>query len=126
MLDLKNQPHNHAGFHTQMARTHLLVSDPKAITRTWQNVMDAIVSQKSGATKIRWENAAKCEAFNSIRNQVVAETKSDEFLVVLASERVSVNVYLRQLHNFALDMNWLLALAWMFVTASITERNFST
>ena len=63
---------------------------------------------------------------NSIRNQVVAETKSDEFLVVLASERVSVNVYLRQLHNFALDMNWLLALAWMFVTASITERNFST
>lgn len=109
LLDLKNQPHNHAGFHVQMARTHLLVSDPKAITRTWQNVMDAIIRQKSGVTKIRWENAAKCKAFNSIRNLVVANTKADEFLVVLASDRVSVNVYLRRLHNFALDMNWLLA-----------------
>lgn len=109
LLDLKNQPHNHAGFHVQMARTHLLVSDPKAVTRTWQNVMDAIVSQKSGATKIRWVNAAKCKAFDSIRNLVVANTKADEFLVVLASDRVSANVYLRRLHNYALDMNWLLA-----------------
>jgi len=109
LLDLKNQPHNHAGFHVQMARTHLLVSDPKAVTRTWQNVMDAIVSQKKGATKIRWKNAAKCKAFDSIRNQVVANTKADEFLAVLASDRVSVNVYLRRLHNYALDMNWLLA-----------------
>lgn len=109
LLDLKNQPHNHAGFHAQMARTHLLVSDPKAISRTWQNVMDEIVSKKRGATKIRWANAAKCKAYDSIRNRVVAETKADEFLVVLGSDRVSVNVYLRRLHNFALDMNWLLA-----------------
>lgn len=109
LLDLKNQPHNHAGFHVQMARTHLLVSDPKAVTRTWQNVMDAIVSQKTGATKIRWRRAAQCKAFDSIRNLVVANTKADEFLVVLATDKVSVNVYLRRLHNYAQDMNWLLA-----------------
>ena len=109
LLDLKNQPHNHAGFHVQMARTHLLVSDPQAVTRTWQMVMDAIIRQKSGSTKHRWEIAARCKAFDLIRNLVVANTKADEFLTVLASDMVSVNVYLRRLHNFALDMNWLLA-----------------
>lgn len=109
LLDTKNQPHNYAGFHVQMARTHLLVSDPKALTRTWQHVMDAIVSKKTGPTKIRWERAAKAKAFDSIRNLVVSNTKADEFLAVLASDRVSVNVYLRRLHNYAQDMNWLLA-----------------
>lgn len=34
LLDLKNQPHNHAGFHVQMARTHLLVIDPESTSRT--------------------------------------------------------------------------------------------
>jgi len=109
LLDLKNQPHNHIGFHVQMARTHLLVSDPKAIKRTWQDVMNAIIGQKTGTTKDRWEKAAKCKSFNSIRALVVANTKSDEFLTVLADGKVSTNVYLRRLHNFALDMNWLLA-----------------
>ena len=92
-----------------MARTHLLVSDPKAVTRSWQNVMDAIIGQKKGPTKIRWERAAECKAFDLIRNLIVANTKADEFLTVLASGGVSVNVYLRRLHNFALDMSWLLA-----------------
>ena len=71
--------------------------------------MDAIVRQKTGSTKARWERAAKSKVFNSIRNLVVANTKADEFLVVLGSGKVSTNVYLRRLHNFALDMNWLLA-----------------
>lgn len=109
LLDLKNQPHHFTGFHVQMARTHLLVSDPQSSTRTWQNVMDAIVRQKKGSTKTRWERAAKSKALDSIRNLVVANTKADEFLAVLGNEKVSTNVYLRRLHNFAMDMNWLLA-----------------
>ncbi len=109
LLDEKNRPHNHAGFHAQLARTHLLVSDPQAVTRTWQMVMDAIINQKTGVTKARWERAAKSKAFDSIRNFVVANTRADEFLTVLGDSKVSTNVYLRRLHNFAQDMNWLLA-----------------
>lgn len=109
LLDLKNEPHNHAGYHAQMARTHLLVSDPQAVSRTWQMVMDAIISQKTGATKARWERAAKSKAFDSIRNLVVASTRADEFLAVMSDGKVSTNIYLRRLHNFAHDMNWLLA-----------------
>ena len=109
LLDLKNEPQHFKGFHVQMARTYLLVSDPQGMTRTWQTVMDAIISQKTNTTKIRWVNAAKCKAFDLIRNLIVANTKADEFLAVLADGKVSTNVYLRRLHNFALDMNWLLA-----------------
>ena len=60
-------------------------------------------------TKIRWERAAKSKSFDGIRNLVVAETKANEFLVALDKGTVSTNVFLRRLHNFALDMNWLLA-----------------
>jgi integrase len=109
LLDLKNQPHHFNGFHVQMARTHLLVSDPQSATRTWQSVMDSIVRKKTGSTKDRWERAAQCEAFDTIRNLVVADTKSDDFERVLDGCNVSTNMYLRRLHNYAMDMNWLLA-----------------
>lgn len=109
LLDLKNQPHQFAGFHVQMARTHLLFSDPQGFTRTWQAVMDAIISLQKGSTKARWERAAESQAFDSIRNLVVADTKADKFLDLLGDGKVSTNVYLRRLHNFALRVNWLLA-----------------
>jgi len=109
MLLLRNRPCQQAGFHAQMARTHLLVSNPQNANRTWQSVMDSIVSKKTGATQIRWQRAAECEPFDIIRNLKVANTSSDDFDKVLNAGGVSVNVYLRRLHNFALDMNWLLA-----------------
>lgn len=109
LLDLKNQPHQFTGFHVQMARTHLLVSDPLSSTRTWQTVMDSIVRKKNGSTKDRWERAAKSQSFDSIRNLVIANTKSDDFEKVLDDCNVSTNMYLRRLHNYAMDMNWLLA-----------------
>jgi integrase len=39
--------------------------------------------------------------------RVIIETKGDFLLRVLQSGTVSTNVYLRRLHNFCLDMNWL-------------------
>lgn len=77
LLDARIQPHNHVDFHVQMVRTHLLVSGPKAVTCTWQDVMDGIVGQKTGVTKIRWERAAKAKVFDSIRKLVMSNTKSD-------------------------------------------------
>src|SRR5208337_4294059 len=78
LLDLKNQPHQFAGFHVQMARTHLLVSDPQSSSRSWQMVMDAIIHQKTGSTKARWERAAKSKSLDPIRNLIVANTKADD------------------------------------------------
>jgi integrase len=51
--------------------------------------------------------AIKDAAFDSIRNMVVLETQAEHFLKVLEVGSVSTNIYLRRVHNFALDMNWL-------------------
>jgi len=47
ILDLKNQPHHFTGFHVQMARTHLLVSDPQSSVRTWQISADLSTSEET-------------------------------------------------------------------------------
>ena len=55
----------------------------------------------------RWQTAIKDKAFNSIRTLCLLETKADHILHVLEEGTVSTNVYLRRLHNFAVDMSWL-------------------
>lgn len=83
MLLLRNRPFHDAGFHSQMARTHLLVSNPENANRTWQSVMDAAAEGKSGSTKIRWQRACASKPFNHIRSLIVANTTSDDFRKVL-------------------------------------------
>lgn len=51
--------------------------------------------------------ANKDKAFDPIRNLVVLETQAEHFLKVLAAGCLSTNIYLRRIHNFALDMSWL-------------------
>lgn len=109
MQRLRNRPHEQAGFHAQMARTHLLVSNPENADRTWQSIMDVAAQDKTGSTKVRWERAVASKPFHHIRNLFVASTSADDFKKVLNSGRVSANMYLRRLQNYALDMNWLLA-----------------
>jgi hypothetical protein len=69
--------------------------------------MDEIPKLKTGETQHRWLTAIKDTAFDSIRNLVVLETQAEHFLKVLENGSVSTNIYLRRVHNFALDMNWL-------------------
>jgi integrase len=108
LLDLKNRPHAVAGFHLSMARTHLQLGNAEIISRTWKNVFETIIRTKTGNTKIRWERASRSKAFDTIRNLPLVETKTEQFLTILDSHMVSANVFLRRIHNFALDMNWLL------------------
>lgn len=96
----------------QIGRTYIVASDPDMATRTWQYVMDEIVKLKKGETQRRWLVAIKDKTFNSIRHLPVVETRPQHFLRVLESKKVSTNVYLRRIHNFALDMNWL---AWPII-----------
>lgn len=91
----------------QIARAYLAASDPQISTRTWQYVMDEMVKLKRGETQRRWLVAVKDKEMDIIRNLPVLETRSEHFLRVLESGKVSTNVYLRRIHNFALDMTWL-------------------
>jgi len=109
LLSEMNQPQRFKGFHQQMARTHLLVSDPEAVKRTWMDVINSNISTKQGNTLSRWERVRKSKSFAPIWNLIVSNTTAEDFMKVLASGQNSANMYLRRLHNYALDMNWLLA-----------------
>jgi len=65
------------------------------------------VKLKKDQTQHRWQTAIKDKAFDSIPHLPILETRPEHFLRVLESEKVSTTVYLRRIHNFALDMTWL-------------------
>ncbi len=69
--------------------------------------MDELTKTKTENTLARHIVAMKDKAFDLIRNHPIIETQSAHFLKVLETGTVSTNVYLRRIHNFALDMNWL-------------------
>ena len=107
LVAAKNETEEAPAFSLQLARVYWKAGDPAAAKQTWQNVMDEIPKLKHGDTQHRWHTAIKDKAFDSIRNRVVLETQAEHFLKVLENNLVSTNVFLRRIHNFALDMNWL-------------------
>src|SRR5689334_17540568 len=60
--DAANQP----AFNLALARVYLQGTDPKLITRTWQDVMDHIVDHRSGETKRRWRVATLDKNFDCL------------------------------------------------------------
>jgi hypothetical protein len=66
-----------------------------------------IIKLKHDTTQQRWITASKDRAFDRIRDLPVFETQADHFLRALERGRVATNVFLRRLHNSALDMGWL-------------------
>lgn len=107
LLHAKNESFRQPILNLQIARTYMAASDPLASKRTWQSPMDEMTRTKTGPTRIRHERAMMDTAFDIIRNRPIVETNSGHFLDVLAAGTVATNVFLRRIHNFALDMGWL-------------------
>jgi hypothetical protein len=107
LLHSKNESFRQPVLNLQIARTYLSACDPSLSGRTWQHVMESIVSTKTGNTRERWEYAVKDKAFDLIRNHKIVETTAEHFLEILKCGTVSTNVYLRRAHNYALDLNWI-------------------
>ena len=107
LVHAKNEGQQHPGFSLQLARVYWKAGDPSGATRTWAQVMAEAVKTKAADTRRRWEVAIKDKAFAPLLDRVVLETSAEEFLRVLENGSVSTNVFLRRLHNLAMDMNWL-------------------
>ena len=107
LLVAMNEAGQQPAMNLSLARVYLRHSDPMVSVRTWQHVMDEIVSIKTGENQIRWRVVAKSKKYDSIRARVLIETQGEHLFRVLREGTVSTNVYLRRMHNFALDMNWL-------------------
>jgi integrase len=99
---LKNPQINHR---TGMA--YLSAVDPKLATRTWNDVMQDVITDKTGPTLKRWQSGIKDPALHFLKNKVVVTTLSADLKAVLDAGTVSTNVYLRRLQNHCLEMGWL-------------------
>jgi integrase len=107
LLTAKNEAVRHGGMNLQIAQVYLQHSDPALSARTWQHVMEQIISTKTGNTRERWQYASQDKAFDLIRQRKLVETTSEHFLGVLNKGSVSTNVFLRRAHNYAVGMHWL-------------------
>lgn len=107
MLVALNEAGQQPAMNLSLARVYLRHSDPLISIRTWQTVMDEIIRLKTGENQNRWITAARSKSFDTIRSRVLIETQAEHLLHVLQKGTVSTNVYLRRMHNFAVDMNWL-------------------
>ena len=107
LLNARNESVRQPQLNLQIAKAYLAGSDSGVTTRTWQSALEALSNSKSGANKERWQRAARDVAFVPLLPKVIIETPGELLLKVLQSGTVSTNVFLRRLHNFCVDMNWL-------------------
>ena len=107
LVAAKNETQDGPAFSRQLARVYWKAGDPAGATRTWQTAMDELVKLKQGKNQHRWLTAIKDSTFDTLRQLAILETRAEHFLQVLKQGSVSTNNYLRRLHNFALDMDWL-------------------
>jgi hypothetical protein len=103
----KNQAKRQPMLNLQIAKAYLAGTDNGITTRTWRHPVEALIDSKEGANRKRWLQAAKDRALTALLPCVIIETRGELLLRVLQTGTVSTNVYLRRLHNFCVDMNWL-------------------
>jgi len=107
LLHSKNEAVRQPVLNLQMARTYLSANDPEIAKRPWQAAMDEIAKAKTGPTLIRHHRAMADKAFDLIRALAIVETQPAHFFKALDAGSVSTNIFLRRIHNFALDLGWL-------------------
>jgi integrase len=107
LLHAKNEAVRQPALNLQIAKAYLAGTDNGVNTRTWQVALEALTDTKQGENKERWLRVAKDPALVPLLSQVIIETKGETLLKVIKMGTVSTNVFLRRLHNFCADMNWL-------------------
>lgn len=107
LLAVKNEAQQMPTINAQIARMYLLAGDSRFATRSWQTVIDTIISQKYGETRNRWERVKADEALSHIWIMPLITTKADDLHTALRKGKVATNAFLRRLHNFAVDMAWI-------------------
>jgi integrase len=107
LLHTQNEAFRQPVLNLQIARAYLSATDANAAKRPWQTPMDEMTATKTGETRVRYVRAMRDAAFDSIRRLPILETRAEHFLKVLRHGTVCTNLYLRRIHNFALDMDWL-------------------
>jgi hypothetical protein len=79
LLNAKNESFRQPVLNLQIARTYLTACDPAMSARTWQHVMEQVLSTKKGTTQERWQTTIRDKAFDLIRHRKLIETAAELF-----------------------------------------------
>ena len=107
IVEAKNQAERQPVLNLQIAKAYLAGTDNGITTRTWRQALDSLASTKQPANQHRWRTVARDKAMHPLLDRVIIETTGELLLKVMLAGTVSTNVFLRRLHNFCVDMNWL-------------------
>lgn len=107
IIDAKNQAERQPMINLHIAKAYLAGTDSGVSARTWGHALESFADTKQNDNRHRWQSVAKDKALALLLPKIIIETKAELLLKVLQTGTVSTNVYLRRLHNFCLDMNWL-------------------
>ena len=107
IIEAKNNSVRQPVLNLQIAKAYLAGTDNGIATRTWQQALENVTNTKLGANQHRWRTVAKDKALAPLWPRVIIETQGELLLKALQVGTVSTNVFLRRLHNFCVDMNWL-------------------
>ncbi len=116
LCNARNEAVKQPALNLALGKAYLAAHDPNLVTRTWEIVFSlwATIGKKE-STITRKVKAAKCRAFDLIRAKVVTQTTSDDLLAVLKAGGTSVNKFLRDIHNLAINNGWL---SWPIIAPS--------
>ena len=107
LLAAKTQSENQPVLNLKMAAVYLSASDPRAIKRTWRDVLEAMIRSKKGENRDRWARMDRHRPLDGLWRKVVIQTTAEDFLNALNIGTVTTNKFLRVMRNFALDFGWL-------------------
>ncbi len=107
LLHGRNEAHAVPFSNLQMTQAYMVAADPKTTTRAWQDVFDTILRQMHGETQRRLRIAAQDKAIPELLKLPLIETCAEHLPSAMEVGKVSTNVYLRRVHNFALEVSWL-------------------
>jgi integrase len=107
LVECRNQAIRESAMNLQKAQIYLQHGDPALASRTRQDVMTQMLSMRTGENQARWDRGIREKAFDLLRHRKLTETNGEHLLATMKAGSVSTNIYLRRIHNFALNMHWL-------------------
>src|SRR5258706_13057734 len=83
LLNARNEAARQPQLNLQIAKAYLAGTDSGASTRTWQDGFNAIIENKTGVTKERWQRGSRQKAFGLIHPLVIVETQAEHLLTFM-------------------------------------------
>ncbi len=111
LLAAKNQVEAMPWMSREMAKVYIKGSNPDLLKYTWLDVLEDIYKGQTSRSIDRWQRFGASLPLERLRPLRLFETRAEDMLAALRHPRAgtSTNNYLRRLHNYALDMGWLMA-----------------